>query len=50
MNREVLEYLAWGFIALIGLHLVVRISTAAYFRSKSDFDRSTNNGTQTRTK
>lgn len=40
--NDVLEYLALGFVALIGLHLAARVMTAAYFRSKSDFERKEN--------
>lgn len=38
-NLSVVEILALGFVALIGLHLAVRVATAAYFRSKTDFER-----------
>lgn len=38
-NLSVGEILAMGFIVLIGLHLAVRVATAAYFRSKTDFER-----------
>lgn len=43
--NDLLEFVALGFLALLGLHLVVRVTTAAYFRSKSDFERK-ENGTQ----
>ena len=43
---EVFEYVAWGFAALIGLHVAVRVATAAFFRSKSDFERKDDGTTQ----
>ena len=45
---SVLEYLVWGFVALIGLHVVVRVASAAFFRSKFEIERK-HNGTQNHT-
>lgn len=45
-----LEYLVASVVGVLGLYVVVRVSTAAYFRSKEDHERMTANGTQQRTR
>ena len=40
-----LEYFADGIAILFALYLVVRLCAAAYFMSKSDYERKQKNGT-----
>lgn len=38
--------LAYGFLGVLGVYVVARLITAAYFRSRSDFERMVRHGTQ----
>lgn len=39
------EWLAIALGIILGLYLVVRVCAAAFFKSKSEYERSLNNGT-----
>jgi len=46
---SVLEVIAWSVPALLGLWVVVRVATAAFFVSKKQYERN-DNGTQKHTR
>jgi hypothetical protein len=37
----VLDWFGLGLLAIVGVYMLIRVGTAAYFRSKSDFMKRT---------
>jgi len=42
---DIFRYAATGLLAFVGVYLVARAASAAFFKSKRDHERMVNNGT-----